>query len=456
MAESRLRSLTAAGELANPELFSDKLTVEVELLLHDASAHGTKVSAWDAIQGKLFEAQLAWKSRVLPEFVGLHRLNRSKFGVAGADSHAHGADIITAGFSWRKASDAKAIEADAADAAQKEFNISLTSLSDRLIPELKQLKVLSIGGSHTNVLLRALKAKCRTSVERLRDPSGRLDPDMLTLRSPALKDAINGGLEWCIIHKDVPKIWPELVDVVQQALNTEARGGQSEIEVTMAMHVLMENAIRENKPPKWSQITKTAGYSMPACSPYLNVLAEFVKLNSGGGELLEDIASFQKTPSADGSVQTQTSKRVSGSLFYAKVSGMTFGIATKCPYVQTALVKTNLVSPKNKVVDNLCQLILPSHIASFTSKANLERTLNIEKILAEGRKLAADLGHNLPRDVRVRAVGQLDARMITHVLKLGKQLEGVEFADMGAILQAQLLQQYHHPTHSPDTSNTCL
>lgn len=255
---ARLGALTSAGELNNPELFTKDVVLKIQAVLDDAEKVGTLVAAWDAIQDILLGCQLAWHAHVQPDFVGVHEQNRSKFGVAGADSHSHGDQICVAGFSWRKASDATAIEADPKDAGAREFNDSLVGLSDGLIPELTMLKLLSVGSSHTNVFLRALKARCRTCIERLQDAAGRLDPDQISIRSPSLKEAIERGLKWLVIHRDAPKVWPNLVSCIQSALNTDARGGQSEVEVMMAMHSMMEAAIAAKQKPDWNRITQLA------------------------------------------------------------------------------------------------------------------------------------------------------------------------------------------------------
>ena len=150
MALERMRSLIAETKLTNPGLFNDDSVVKVQGLLDEAIAVGTFVSSWDQLQDALLEAQLAWKSRMPPDFVGVHKLNRCKFGLSGADVHTHGDEILQSGFSWRRASDATAVEIDPNDIDAKSLNDKLANLSGGLIPTLRQLKLLSIGSSHTN------------------------------------------------------------------------------------------------------------------------------------------------------------------------------------------------------------------------------------------------------------------------------------------------------------------
>ena len=370
--------------------------------------------------------------------MGVHHENRSKHGVVAADAHKHGEQIVIVGFSFRKAADATAVEHDEKDIIQVTFNRSLVQLSDNMIPELTQLKIVSIGASHTNVFLRALRARSRTCIPSLQDASGKLDTDAISARPPAgaaLRDAYENGLHWLVLHRDVGKVWPTLIDTVQKALNTETAGGQSELEVMLSMHNMMVQAIAAKTKPDWQQIAKAASFSMPSCQPYIDVLAGYVQRCAGDGELLSELSDFQKTL-AEGS--QQSAKRVLGSVFIGKVSQMSFGAGIKCPFVQNALLKANLASPKNKVLDNLCQLITPAHVNQLTCKKLLQSTIEIDGIMQQARILLQDSCQALQRNVAVKTLGQLDVRLVTHLLKLGKQIESTPFNDIGEILQAFL------------------
>ena len=166
-AVARLERLLEEGKLSCPELYAKALVEQVQSLLNDAEVTGCKVAAWDQVQELLLGAALAWRARYPPNFVGVHYENRSKHGVVAADAHKHGEQIVIVGFSFRKAADATAVEHDENDIIQVTFNRSLVQLSDNMIPELTQLKIVSIGASHTNVFLRALRARSRTCIPSL-------------------------------------------------------------------------------------------------------------------------------------------------------------------------------------------------------------------------------------------------------------------------------------------------
>ena len=64
---------------------------------------GERVGGWERISNILRGAGLLWKASYPPEQVGVHPSNRSSFGVGGAESRTHGAQILQAGLPlWKR------------------------------------------------------------------------------------------------------------------------------------------------------------------------------------------------------------------------------------------------------------------------------------------------------------------------------------------------------------------
>ena len=102
---------------------------------------------------------------------------------------------MQAGFAWSKCADVTAVEAAGPDWQHGvQFNEELVALSGGLIPPLSDLRLLSVGGGHTNCFLRAVKAGCRSGVESLASPSGTLCAEALSCARPELKEALDQGL----------------------------------------------------------------------------------------------------------------------------------------------------------------------------------------------------------------------------------------------------------------------
>lgn len=92
-------------------------------------------------------------------------------------------------------------------------------------------KYLSVGGSHTNCFLRALKAGSKTPVAQLQNASGNLEMDRICQGQPQLREAANNGLKWTVISHHAVEACPKLAGFVQKALNTEAKEAVTEVEV---------------------------------------------------------------------------------------------------------------------------------------------------------------------------------------------------------------------------------
>lgn len=414
-------------------LFTPTVMEQVKALVSDANSTGARVSAWESIQKLLIDANLAWSTQVQPEFVGVHPMNRSRLGIGGMEAHHHGAQILRSGFSWKKAADACAIELPPPphDATAVAFNEQNIALSDGLLPPLPQIKLLSLGGGHTNAFLRAVKANCRSAVASLgttlcKDAicSG---PDRV-----AFKEAVEKGLHWLVLHWQVEQAWPELVHFVQAALNTHAKGEQSEVEVMLDMSRMREHAVAAGLDPDWKAIQAAASHTLPACSSYVSSLAAFVKKQAP--ELIAEISLFQKSFSCASS-STGTGIRVLGGDFFEKVSNLKFGKIVNCPYVLNAVVKANFISPPTRIVDGICRLIQPGSVGQLVSKTNIAASQQAEQIMTDARSLCS----TLPDNTQVKLLGQLDVRLILHILKKSKEVEGKAYANIASIAKVSSL-----------------
>ena len=136
--------------------------------------------------------------------------------------HNHGADIIKAGFSVRKAADATAMEAPPYGSPELkhaiDVNNSLAQGSGGRLPLLNpdRVRYLAVGGNHTNCFLRAAAAGCKTNNPDISNCTGVIDKSLF-IDQPALTDAMNEGLTWTVISHQVEMHAPGVVDFVHAA-----------------------------------------------------------------------------------------------------------------------------------------------------------------------------------------------------------------------------------------------
>ena len=139
---------------------SPALVSEVQGLIDKGEATGQQTGAWEAILAVLTTNKMVLKLQLPPEVVGVHPQNRSNLGVDCVAAQEHGDDILQAGYSSQKASDATCFECPPGDMAKdfEDFNENLLKESNGYLPPLSTLKYLSVGGSHTNTFLRHVNA----------------------------------------------------------------------------------------------------------------------------------------------------------------------------------------------------------------------------------------------------------------------------------------------------------
>ncbi len=409
-------------------LFTPELIKKVQDTIDNAEATGTRVSAWDRIKSLLLDHHLAWSCQISPEMLGTHPDNRSKLGIVAADVHLHGSRVLQAGFPWSKASDVVCIESPANPEAAVEYNERLINLSSEHLPNVVSLRYLSVGGNHTNAFLRAVKASCKTSVASLQDEGGRLNLAKLSIGQPAFKEAVEKGLFWTVLHKQVSVVWPKLVGLLIKGLNTSAQNLQSELEVMMEMSKLRDNSLAGNITPDWTDIERMATMDMPPSKEYASALASYVK--SQAPCLMDELNFFAKQ-----FAKADATSRNLGSEYIAKAAALASGKTEKTPHLMHAALCANLVSPPQKIVDGFCKLFSPSNLASLLSKEKKGLSLEAENLMYQSRTLCDVLGLANGDASRDKCLGRLDVRCMSFLCK--KQVEGNrQYSDLGEIAHA--------------------
>ena len=414
-------------------MYTQDVIQKVNDVLSRAASSGERVSGWEELKVVLKGAKLAWISQVAPDMVGVHPGNRSSLGVGASEAHHHGARIVQSGWSWSKASDVSALECPPPpyDRDAQQMNKLYVDMSEGGIPPLRLLKLLSIGGAHTNTFLRSVQAESKCACSKLADSRGRFNRSEITCNRDGLREAVETGMKWTVFHWQVADVFPGFVDFAVKAMNTDSRNEVSEVEVMLEMSMQVAAAIKQKMDPDWLAIQKQSCLSQPPCASYIGALAKFVQLNGGGpdGELARELADFQKV---FGCSDHGPSRRL-GSEFFNKLNSMSFG-KIKLPYVINACIEANLAAPSHMVVDGICKAILPSQLQALTQKGNHEVLLQAEKLMDNVRKLCSGLG--IEKSKAVRIIGRCDVRCIHHILKKGKEIEGVVFKNIGQIAEA--------------------
>ncbi len=409
------------------------VVAEVRRLVKQGKEKGGRIVICETIAAAFLAAGIAWYDHALPDHAGISPWNRSRCGVMGVDVHAHGDEILDVGFSWQKAADATAFECPpepwCAEAAT--VNTDIVKFSAGLIPPLTHLRLLSIGGGHTNAFLRAVNARCPTPIVRLQDEQGRLDPEALSAGRPAFKDALAKGLKWLVIHWRAAFIFEGIAEFWQGALNIKVGNRPSEIEIMMYIgNSIKAHAAAGSDPIPYAQIESSAAANKPPCGPWIKHLSKYVQLVPL--DMLSELADFAKAFACES--KPGGAQKTLGSQFMAKLSGLQFGPGEKFPCVLNATIELQLSSPASRMEDGVCKLLNPASVGSLQAKDKRAKIAQAEELMMQGRTLLASTG--LARDQVVKLQGQLDVRLVAFILKKEKDLGRVAAADMSEIAEA--------------------
>ena len=99
------------------------------------------------------------------------------------------------------------------------------------------------------------------------------------------------------------------------------------------------------------------------------------------------------------------------------------------------LVKANMASPPNKVVDGFCKLVEPRHLQQVMSKENKALVASAEALMTDARAAVAALG--LTSVQHTSLIGKLDVRCAWHIMKLGKAGGGRNFGSLTEVAQVR-------------------
>ena len=202
-----------------------------------------------------------------------------------------------------------------------------------------------------------------------------------------------------------------------------------------------------------------AASSLPACLPYIDIIATYVSKFGGGNTC--PMVFFLDTFSKE-----YGESRVLGSEFLGAVVNASFQTnSTLFPHVRTALIATNLISPK--VVDGIARLLVRSDVDSLKRKENLQKLLDIEGALSHAWDIvkAHEAAGHLQNSHIV--FGRFSTRIILHQLLKSKHgVEGRTFnsqAEIKSLFVADLKKRVPHDvptncvlditiaeTHQPD------
>ena len=384
---------------------------------------GGSLTKWKRVIEELGKFSIPYSANLSIWEVMVHPENRAGLGLNTFQVHKTLKTIKEIGADAEAVHRATCFEmAPAGQARQGQiaFNQGLIDRSNGQLAKLSgRERVMSVACSHFCAGCRAADASCLTPEDDLADENGKLNKLQLVNNDAEFASLIDKGWSWTVLPFCVQEVWPKLPDLAQDALNAEHAtfSMASELQVMLSMS---NRAAQQRDGIDWSKIKADIRASQPPCVEYLDIISRFVQMYAGGANapIVRYLEGFGKEYGGSNKLGQGFLEAVTTAKFPTE--------ATKFPFTRSALIATNLVSPKDKVVDGIARLVNKSDVSMLTRKASLLQVTAAEACLAE----AWDALQTLPKRGLVQIpecnalFGRLSSRIILQMIK--KQKDGPE------------------------------
>ena len=315
------------------------------------------VSIEQSILDILLAVGLAWQGmKILCRHVGVHSSNRYGFGVSWSKMHRLGHKIMRLGFSWNACNNIICVEGDG-DSDSAAFTVTMQAAAQGFGKQkLHEMKYFSLGGGHLNQLFVAIDDRVPCTYTNM-SIDGKISKDKIATKHPAWKNAMDEGLKWTVLHKDLPKTYPSLCNLIQRARNavSSTHSAESIIELILEIHGLASEIENRGEAPDWDHIEHIVLQSEPPNPEHIQILRKWVyKYGSHSCNFLKDFVYTCVPADRDLNVDVLEAVRA-----WPVIEGNTF------PEVALAIIIAEYNCPVDKVENSVTKFLLKSTIAAL-------------------------------------------------------------------------------------------
>jgi len=201
-----------------------KMIRAILIKLEEGSTTEALVPAIEKIKSAALKSNLAYKQRIHPRRVGVHKSNRNGLGVIGYQCHNVGKDVQTLGFSFGACSEATCGEDDEL-LSNRDFTTNLQANSEYLGDPTGEVDFAALVCTHLNqFLFAALDGNVECEHPEI-SMDGKISTNVLTQgrAGDQWQEALTGGLNWFVFRREVFKEHPSLPKWVQAADNAKGQ-----------------------------------------------------------------------------------------------------------------------------------------------------------------------------------------------------------------------------------------
>ena len=279
-----------------------ELVTSIENILAAATG-GALVRSMERVYKLLTEAGLMYTQKVSSMFIGVHPANRDGFGVSAKHVHELLDDLVSLGWSQAEFRGLCVEVSDSERPTVFQWNQELAQQSGGQIPQFQsqeQVKYATIGGSHTNMVLRCfLSRTASSSVHRSVTDGTRLSTDKLREVDRDFWEACTDGATWRVISSLIPETFPSFCGLAQSAANAAGHVAREESELHLCRKIHTEVGKHYEKSGKdtfvsYQDVKDAVLRSKPRAAATVPALFAFTLRYSGGqaGHLLQETEKF--------------------------------------------------------------------------------------------------------------------------------------------------------------------
>jgi hypothetical protein len=270
----------------------------------------------------------------------VHMSNRSELLLDVHNMHQKGHCIKTSGAMESKTSESVAFELSTQPAVRERTLVGNQKVVDNagglMAPVTRKEQYSSVGGSHFSQFVKATCAGCKTNVPELQDANGHLSVQVICKDDEYFLKLCNQGWSWLIYPARAELARPTLADFLQSAYNA----GNAVYSPKGEMECMSDIALKRRHGTDLATVVEDIKKGMPACSPYLDKLAEFHDKHDRDGVIASRLHAF--------ATRRGDNRKLGGEYIVAVVEAK-FPGGAPCTHIRQALLGCNLVS--KKVVD---------------------------------------------------------------------------------------------------------
>ncbi|CAE7453961.1 unnamed protein product, partial [Symbiodinium sp. CCMP2456] len=289
----------------------------------------------DAVYKLLTDAGLMYTQKVSSTFIGVHPSNRDGCGVSTKHVHDLLADLVSLGWSQSEFKGLCVEVSDSERSSVYQWNKELVDNSDGQLPDFPSeahVKYATIGGSHTNQVLRCFLSKVPSSAVGVTD-GARLSLNRLQELDRDFWTACTEGATWRVISGIVPERFPSFCGLAQSAANASGHVAreESELQLCRKIHTEVAKAYQAGKTTVTYQDVKEAVLrSKPRAAATVPALFLFTLRYSGGqAQLRHMILHFAYAIDEARSLTGSDIKKLLGLSMVGKVAHAT-ALLSKC------------------------------------------------------------------------------------------------------------------------------